>query len=142
MPRRKRERKMLMPPMIKGMSVTGVRGRKSNEVFLLLEEYEAIRLLDYMMLNQEQAAIHMQVSRPTLTRIYQEARQKVACAFFEGRDIVIKGGIVAFEENWFKCNHCRNRFSYPGEGNPVCPACDSADVHSLNALYKKETRGM
>ena len=59
-----------MPPTIKGMSVTGVRGRKSNEVFLLLEEYEAIRLLDYQMMNQEQAAWEMKVSRPTLTRIY------------------------------------------------------------------------
>lgn len=127
---------MLMPPMIKGMSVTGVRGRKSNEVFMLLEEYEAIRLLDYQMLNQEQAAEHMQVSRPTLTRIYEEARKKVASAFVEGRDIVFRGGVVAFTEEWHKCDQCKSRFSFSGEGRPVCPECGSPEVESINSLWK------
>ncbi len=127
---------MLMPPMIKGLSVTGVRGRKSNEVFLLLEEFEAIRLLDYMMLNQEQAAIRMNVSRPTLTRIYQVARQKIAAALFEGRDIVFKGGSVVFDEDWFRCNSCRNRFSMTGIVEHICPECSSPDIESINALYR------
>lgn len=125
-----------MPPMIKGMSVTGVRGRKSNEVFMLLEEYEAIRLLDYQMLNQEQAAEHMQVSRPTLTRIYEEARKKVASAFVEGRDIVFRGGMVAFTEEWHKCNQCKSRFSLSGEEKPICPECGSSEVESINSLWK------
>jgi len=136
MPRKKRERKMLMPPMITGLSVTGVRGRKSNKVFLLLEEFEAIRLLDYMMHNQEQAALRMNVSRPTLTRIYQIARQKIATALFEGRDIVFKGGSVEFEEEWFRCNSCRNRFSMTGIVELVCPECSSPDIESINALYR------
>ena len=100
MPRRKRNRRIQVPPVIKGMSVFGVRGRKSNEVKLRLEEYEAIRLLDYQNLTQEQAAVHMDVSRPTLTRIYEEARNKVATAFVEGRDIIFKGGDVYFDKNW------------------------------------------
>jgi predicted DNA-binding protein (UPF0251 family) len=73
------------------MSVYGVRGRKSNEVILRLEEYEAIRLLDYQNLTQEQAAVHMDVSRPTLTRIYEEARNKVATAFVEG--VILFSGV-------------------------------------------------
>jgi uncharacterized protein len=136
MPRKKRERKMLMPPMIKGFSVTGVRGRRTNEIFLLLEEYEAIRLLDYRMLNQEEAAVLMQVSRPTLTRIYDEARQKVASAFVEGRDIVIHGGVVSFEEKWYKCNDCRFRFQHEGEEKPDCPDCGSKEIMFLNDLFK------
>ncbi len=127
---------MLMPPMIKGLSVSGLRGRRTNEVNLLLEEYEAIRLLDYQMLNQEQAAEYMEISRPTLTRIYEEARQKVAASFVEGRDIVIRGGIVRFEEEWYKCKNCKTRFNYDGEGNPDCPECNSGDVESINALYR------
>jgi predicted DNA-binding protein (UPF0251 family) len=126
---------MLMPPAIKGMSVTGVRGRKSNQVFLLLEEYETIRLLDYQMLNQEQAAVLMQVSRPTLTRIYEEARRKVAASFVEGRDIVVKGGKVVFEEEWFSCGSCKNRFRHQGEEQPVCPTCGSEATESLNDLF-------
>ena len=69
MPRKKRNRRIQVPPVIKGMSVYGVRGRKSNEVILNIEEYEAIRLLDYQNLTQEEAAVFMDVSRPTLTRI-------------------------------------------------------------------------
>ena len=123
-----------MPPLIKGMSVTGVRGRKSNEIFLLVEEYEAIRLLDYQMLNQEQAARCMKVSRPTLTRIYDQARQKVASAFVEGRSIVIKGGAVTFEEEWYTCHHCRTKFEGKHNHQPVCPECRSDDIGSLNSL--------
>ena len=126
---------MLMPPAIKGMSVTGVRGRKSNQVFMLLEEYETIRLLDYQMLNQEEAALLMEVSRPTLTRIYEEARRKVASAFVEGRDIVIKGGKVAFEQNWSCCHSCKNKFEHNGEEKIICPACGSEETVSLNELF-------
>ncbi len=126
---------MLMPPTIKGMSVTGIRGRKTNQIFLLLEEYECIRLLDYQMLNQEQAAVLMQISRPTLTRIYEEARRKVASAFVEGRDIVIRGGKVTFEETWFSCNDCKTRYRFHGEGVPTCPECHSFHVESLNAYF-------
>lgn len=63
MSRRKKSRRIQAPPIIKGMSVYGVRGRKSNEIILRLEEFEAIRLLDYQNLTQEQAAVHMDISR-------------------------------------------------------------------------------
>ena len=129
---------MLMPPAIKGLSVYGVRGRKANEINLLLEEYESIRLLDHQMMNQEQAAAVMNVSRPTLTRIYEEARQKVASALVEGRDLVIKGGHVVFEQNWFKCNICKANFNFHEEGDVFCPICDSPDVTSLNDHFRKK----
>jgi len=137
MPRRKRNRRIQVPPVIKGMSVYGVRGRKSNEVVLRLEEYEAIRLLDYQNLTQEQAAVHMDVSRPTLTRIYEEARNKVATAFVEGRDIIFRGGDIYFDENWFKCNACQASFNDYKEKNPNCPVCSSGDVITLNEFYSK-----
>ena len=137
MPRKKRNRRIQFPPVIKGMSVYGVRGRKSNEVILHIEEYEAIRLLDYQGLTQEQASVHMDVSRPTLTRIYEEARNKVATAFVEGRDLVFKGGDIYFDENWHKCNSCLASFSSYVEGKPNCPVCNSSDVITLNEFYSK-----
>ena len=131
---------MLVPPVIKGMSVFGVRGRRAQEVFLLFEEYETIRLLDYRGMTQEEAAVHMEVSRPTLTRIYEDARQKVAKAFVEGRDILIRGGDFFFEENWFKCNSCKASFnSFDDTKSPGCPVCNSTDVISLNEHYKRES---
>jgi uncharacterized protein len=137
MPRRKRNRRIQFPPVIKGMSVYGVRGRKSNEVILRLEEYEAIRLLDYQNLTQEQAAVHMDVSRPTLTRIYEEARNKVATAFVEGRDILFRGGDIYFDENWYKCNECQASFNSYQEKIGKCPVCSSEDVITLNEHYSK-----
>ncbi len=137
MPRKKRNRRIQVPPVIKGMSVYGVRGRKSNEIILHLEEYEAIRLLDYQNLTQEEAAVHMDVSRPTLTRIYEEARNKVAAAFVEGRDIIFRGGDVYFDENWFKCNACQASFSDFQNEKPNCPVCHATDVITLNEFYSK-----
>jgi uncharacterized protein len=137
MPRRKRNRRIQVPPVIKGMSVYGIRGRKSNEVVLRLEEYEAIRLLDYQNLTQEQAAVFMDVSRPTLTRIYEEARNKVATAFVEGRDIVFRGGDIYFDKNWFKCKNCQASFNSYQEENIHCPVCEEKDVVSLNEFYAK-----
>lgn len=135
MPRKKRNRRIQLPPAIKGMSVSGVRGRRSNEVFLHLDEYETIRLLDYFNMTQEQAAVLMNVSRPTLTRIYEVARNKVATAFVEGRDIVFKGGKVYFDENEYTCNSCGANFKKPEGGEAVCPSCNSKDVVTLNDFY-------
>ena len=135
MPRRKRNRRIQVPPVIKGMSVYGVRGRKSNEVTLRIEEYEAIRLLDYQNLTQEQAAVHMDVSRPTLTRIYEEARNKVATSFVEGRDLIFRGGDIYFDKNWYKCNSCQASFSDYSDDTKNCPVCNSDDLISLNDYY-------
>lgn len=137
MPRRKRNRRIQVPPVIKGMSVFGVRGRKSNEVILHLEEYEAIRLLDYQNLTQEEAAVYMDVSRPTLTRIYEEARNKVATAFVEGRDLIFRGGDIYFDKNWYKCNECRASFSDYSEEVHNCPVCNSVDIISLNDYFSE-----
>ncbi|MDO8951866.1 MAG: DUF134 domain-containing protein [Draconibacterium sp.] len=137
MPRKKRNRRIQVPPVIKGMSVYGVRGRKSNEVILHIEEYEAIRLLDYQNLTQEEAAVFMDVSRPTLTRIYEEARNKVATAFVEGRDLLFRGGDFYFDKNWYKCNSCNASFSDYSDVVSNCPVCNSEDLNSLNEYYEK-----
>ncbi len=137
MPRKKRFRRIQMPPVIKGMSVYGVRGRKSNEVILHIEEYEAIRLLDYQNLTQEEAAVFMDVSRPTLTRIYEEARNKVATAFVEGRDLLFRGGDIYFDKNWYKCNSCQASFSDYSDEVSICPVCNSKELTSLNEFYAK-----
>ena len=51
-----------------------------SKVNLTYDEYEVIRLLDYVEMTQEECAVKMEVSRPTVTRIYNEARKKVADA--------------------------------------------------------------
>lgn len=67
---------------------------EQNCVNLTLDEYEVMRLLDFVNLNQEQCAVKMAISRPTVTRIYNSARQKIADALVNGRSITISGGDV------------------------------------------------
>ena len=64
-------------------------------VVLAVEEYEAIRLVDFQGLTQEEAAAQMGVARATVQRIYAQARQKLAVFLVEGRSLRIGGGSYA-----------------------------------------------
>ena len=101
-----------------------------SAVILHFEEYEALRLSDYESLNQEEAAFHLQVSRPTYTRIYGAARKKVATALAENRPIVVKGGDVEFDTVWYECITCSCVFKAQ-EGQitmEACPVCNSGEI--------------
>ena len=51
---------------------------------LTLEEYETIRLIDYIGLTQEQCAEQMHVARTTVQRLYTDARKKLAVYLVKG----------------------------------------------------------
>lgn len=106
MSRPKHSRKISNPPIMLGFKPFGIPRRTLKEVTLLYDEYEAIRLMDYEGLHQEQAAERMNVSRPTLTRIYEQARKTIAQALVEGKMINIEGGKVQFDREWFRCRRC------------------------------------
>lgn len=72
----------------------GIPARQLEWIFLGLDEFETIRLLDYEGLDQEKASELMSISRPTVTRIYAEARKKIAQAITEGKAICIEGGPI------------------------------------------------
>lgn len=59
---------------------------------LMLDEFEAIRLIDYQKMTQEECATAMGVSRTTVTGIYESARFKLADAMVNGKRIRITGG--------------------------------------------------
>lgn len=96
MSRPKNCRRVSSRPIISGFKPFGIPFSEIEEILLQYDEYEAIKLLDYEGLLQEEAAERMNVSRPTLTRIYTKARQKVAKAFVEGKALLIEGGNVEF----------------------------------------------
>jgi predicted DNA-binding protein (UPF0251 family) len=94
MPRPKKPRFVSGYPAIaafvpQGMSITG-------EVFMSLEELEAIRLSDFEHLDQETAANMMEVSRHTYGRILTSARSLVAEALVTGKSLKIEGGTYEF----------------------------------------------
>jgi rubrerythrin len=106
---------------------------------MLFEEYEAIRLCDYKLLNQQEAAEIMGVSRPTITRIYESARRKVATAFSEARAIVIEGGKVYFDKEWFHCKKCGSYFNNPAKKEEMknCPVCNSKQISGVTESLKQ-----
>lgn len=128
-PRPKRFRKISSPPAISGFKPYGNKSglKQTGSVFLAYEEYESIKLCDYEMMNHHQAAQIMGVSRPTLTRIYARARQKVAEAMVMGKQIVIEGGKVYYDSEWFSCTSCGCYFNNPDKEHQVrkCALCGS-----------------
>ncbi|HNW69412.1 MAG TPA: DUF134 domain-containing protein [Bacteroidales bacterium] len=135
-PRIKVIRKVSNPPIIKGFKPYGPESgkQKLGPVNLLYEEYEAIRLSDYDILNHHQASVMMGISRPTFTRIYASALQKIAIAFVEGRQISIEGGKVYFDSDWYHCSKCGCYFNNPEKEKPVnnCPLCGSQRVYKFD----------
>ncbi len=106
MARPEKQRKISSPPIMKGFKPYGIPYCKIESIQLSFEEYESFRLVTYENLPQEDAAQRMNVSRPTLTRIYNKALSKVSQAFVEGKAIEIEGGNYEFDKQWFRCRKC------------------------------------
>lgn len=94
------------PPLMKGYKPFGIPLSITETVKLNFEEYESFRLVNYEMLSQEDAAVQMNVSRPTFTRIYNKALKSLALAFAEGKAIEIDGGNYSFSSDWYRCKRC------------------------------------
>lgn len=145
-PRITRPRKVLNPPVIVGFKPYGPEAGKheSEPVFLLYEEYEALRLCDYDNYNHFQASELMGVSRSTFSRIYSSSRQKIAKSFVEGKQIIVEGGKVYFDSDWYHCENCNCYFNNPEREKEVenCPLCSSWFVIGFdydNTLRESET---
>ena len=65
-------------------------GGKGNDsgIVLTVEEYETIRLIDYMGFSQEECARQMDGSRATIQALYTEARKKLARFLVEGLSLI------------------------------------------------------
>jgi uncharacterized protein len=72
-----------------GVPVTG-------EVFLSVEELEAVRLSDFEGLDQEAAANLMEVSRQTYGRILAHAHSVISEALVTGKVLRVEGGDYEF----------------------------------------------
>jgi uncharacterized protein len=138
MARPEKNRKIFQPPKMKGFKPFGIPSCKIETIRLTFEEYESIRLVNYEMLPQDKAAELMNVSRPTLTRIYNKALKIIAKAFVEGKAIEIEGGNYQFEQDWFRCKKCYKLIE--GISKHIkcekCPFFDENELVSLNQTAK------
>lgn len=89
MPRPRLRRRVRFNPTAKYFKPQGIPLRLLDEVELSLEEMEAIRLKDFVGLEQTEAAEKMKTSQSTFQRILAVARKKVADAFINGKAIRI-----------------------------------------------------
>jgi predicted DNA-binding protein (UPF0251 family) len=130
---------MTNPPHFKGYRPIGL-SEESSPVVLNYEEYEAIRLSDFELLGQMEAAQIMEISRPTFARIYESARRKVAQAFVQGKAIVFEGGKVYFDSEWYSCHSCGCFFNHPAKDQDVykCALCGSSDVEQFSEIRQNE----
>ena len=92
MPRPPRCRRIAGFPEYERFTPDGVPGGQAVE--LGLDELETIRLMDLDGLSHEEAALRMDISRTTVTEIYERARRKVAESLVLGKPLVFAGGRV------------------------------------------------
>ncbi|MCI2082178.1 MAG: DUF134 domain-containing protein [Bacteroidales bacterium] len=121
------------PPVVEGFKPFGVPFSATEPVVLLFEEYEAIRLVDYEGLTQEDASVKMNVSRPTFTRIYDKAKHTIATGFVEGRPILVRGGDYQSKGYWYRCEDC-NRIIVSATEILRCVYCNSKRLRTLSSL--------
>jgi predicted DNA-binding protein (UPF0251 family) len=113
-----------------------------EEVVLVVEELEAVRLKDLESLDQEEAAKRMNVSRPTFHRVLRSARSKISDALIHGKAIRIEGGDYIMTTRRFTCFDCKHSWEIPhGTARPdLCPQCQSANIHRADE-DRGHTRG-
>jgi len=133
MARTEKSRKVCNPPRMVGFRPFGQEIREQEPVVIHFDEYESLKLVGYDLLSQEDAAVRMNISRPTLTRIYNNALHKMIRAFVEGRAIFIRGGNIEFDREWYKCRKCFRLID--GTDNHVkCEGCRSYGPDELIRL--------
>lgn len=104
-------------------------GLESGEQILLtVDEFEAVRLVDYEKRTHEQCARQMGVSRTTVTEMYERARTKIADCIVNGKTLSICGG------NYILCD---------GSAKKCCgKKCDRAEHAARTIVERKEDRNM
>ncbi|MCD6410328.1 DUF134 domain-containing protein [bacterium] len=89
MPRPQKPRKVMFDPKAAYFKPRAVPLSMLEEVNLMADELEALRLCDLKNINQVDAAKQMKISQSTLNRILLSARKKIADALIHGKAIKI-----------------------------------------------------
>lgn len=93
-----------------------VEKRNSEVIFMSIEGYETIRLMDHEGFTQEETADLMGVARSTIQRIYDEARKAIADSLVNGKTLKIQGG------SYTLCSEVATEKSEEGcVGKKICP---------------------
>jgi len=132
MARPKNNRIVHQPPLFTEFKPMGIKGRDLETTTLSLDEFEAIRLADYLGFPHEEASAEMHISRSTFSRLIDKARSKVSEMLINGKKLVVEGGNIHFRKNVIKCKSCGHMFEV-NINNKVesCPNCKSKNIINL-----------
>ncbi|MBF0252913.1 MAG: DUF134 domain-containing protein [Candidatus Omnitrophica bacterium] len=89
---RPRKKKIVNGPPRADLFVPNGRPGKIEEVLLNVEEFESIRLGDFLNMPQGEAATGMNISQQSFSRLLKRARNKVSDAIVNAKTIRIEGG--------------------------------------------------
>ncbi len=108
-------------PRISQFSPRGRPGRP-DETELKMDEFEAIKLADFDLLDQQQAAKAMHISQQTFSRILRRARRQLAEGLVKGKIIRIQGGSYIIKSQKFLHSGTTNKVNSKEEtGSPKTP---------------------
>lgn len=132
MSRPKNNRIVHEPPLFTNFKPIGVQGLSLEQISLSLDEFEAFRLSDNKGLSQAEAAEEMEISRPTFSRLIEQARKKIAELIINGKMLNIEGGNIHFRKNIMRCQSCGHMFNINiNDSITECPSCNSKNLLSL-----------
>jgi len=132
MARPKKPRTVKRPPIFTKFKPVGIPGELLDHILLTLDEFEAIRLADYIGFDHEEAAKEMAISRSTFSRLIEKARKKLSVMLLEGKVLAVEGGNIHFKENLIECLDCGKVFGADFEiKTSDCPTCHSKDLSNL-----------
>lgn len=120
MARPKKSRRICSVPNVRKYNVSK---DISSMIEITVDEYEAIRLIDYVGLTQQECAKQMEVARSTITAIYDSARYKISDSIINQKGLKVADGDYELCPNsHYCCGHCgKNRCGRCQHG--TCERC-------------------
>ena len=132
MARSKKQKIVHCPPLHSSYKAAGIMRSTLQRLPLALDEYEAIRLADYLGLDHAEAALEMEISRSTFSRLIEKSRKIIAQFLIEGKELYIEGGNIHFRDNVICCQNCGYMFKISiATSMTECPECNSKNLLSL-----------
>jgi predicted DNA-binding protein (UPF0251 family) len=89
MPRPKIPRKICGRPANSCFKPNGIPLKQLEQISLLDDEFEALRLVDCLGMQQQQAAAEMNISRQTLANVLKSGRFKVMTCLLQGKALLM-----------------------------------------------------
>ena len=104
-----------------------------QKIIITLEEFEALKLVDYENKPQRKGAVSMGVSQATFNRVLKSGRYKIAEALVKGYALILEGGKIDLSCRVFKCGSCSHQWEPKQQGLPdTCPICGSEEITRIH----------